>query len=397
MGVRIAHVLSGMASGGIEHWLANLAFESRRSRGESVEFEFITLLAEGGVVADILSANGFRVRHIPFSWRTPAATALSLIRLFNSRRYDAVDCHADYLAGFVNFCAMLAGVPCRIAHVHSTRFAFADPARELRYRAGLLLRVLCLRCSNAVVGCSRDSLWAFLGSPAACRGIPAGAKTRVIHCGVPLDRFRACLDAGPDVLREEAGLPPDSRVLIHVGRHAPEKNLGFLLEVFRMARERIEKLRLVFVGEGEDTAGLRLRARSMGIIDHVRFLGFHANVARLLRTASAFVFPSINEGLPVALVEAQAAGLPCLVSDTVTDECDIVSELVVRLPLSSPDAWVRAIERRLERTPGVTPRAALDLVDGSSFNIEYSYREHMDLYLNANPLRTRRDRADAEK
>ena len=86
------------------------------------------------------------------------------------------------------------------------------------------------------------------------------------------------------------------------------------------------------------------KAQELGIAEHVRFLGVRSDVADLMQTMDVFVFPSLYEGLPVTMVEAQASGLPCIISDKVPSECILTEGLVNIMPLSaSPEAWAEKI------------------------------------------------------
>ena len=101
---------------------------------------------------------------------------------------------------------------------------------------------------------------------------------------------------------------------------------------------------LLLVGGGEDMPKMQAKARELGIADHVRFLGVRSDVADLMQAMDVFAFPSLYEGLPVTMVEAQAAGLPCIISDKVPPECILTEGLVDVMPLSAgTEAWADAI------------------------------------------------------
>lgn len=103
---------------------------------------------------------------------------------------------------------------------------------------------------------------------------------------------------------------------------------------------------------------IQSKAQELGIADHIRFLGVRSDVADIMQAMDVFVFPSLYEGLPVTMVEAQASGLPCLISDKVPSECILTKGLVEVVPLSeTADVWAEKIldsrntprtDRRLE-------------------------------------------------
>ena len=110
---------------------------------------------------------------------------------------------------------------------------------------------------------------------------------------------------------------------------------------------------VLLVGGGEDLPKIQAKAQTLGIAENIRFLGVRSDVADLMQAMDVFVFPSLYEGLPVTMVEAQASGLPCLISDKVPEECIITEGLVDVMPLSaSADAWAEKVleKRKCPRT-----------------------------------------------
>ena len=125
-----------------------------------------------------------------------------------------------------------------------------------------------------------------------------------------------------------------------------KKNHLFLLEIFRHVVELYEDAVLVLVGGGTLEDEIRGRVASLGLSQNVIFVGSRSDVSKYYQAFDAFAFPSLFEGLPTVLVEAQASGLPCLVSDTITDECDFGGVLVKRLSLEdSPRVWADELVR----------------------------------------------------
>ena len=136
----------------------------------------------------------------------------------------------------------------------------------------------------------------------------------------------------------------DDLVIGHVGRFNPQKNHPFLLSIFAALLKKEPTAPLLLVGGGEDMPKIQAKARELGIADHVRFLGVRSDVADLMQAMDVFAFPSLYEGLPVTMVEAQVAGLPCIISDKVPPECILTEGLVDVMPLSAgAEAWADAI------------------------------------------------------
>lgn len=178
----------------------------------------------------------------------------------------------------------------------------------------------------------------------------AHKDVRLIHNGVDLAVFH--FDAeGRRKIRREFGLTEEP-VVGHVGRFHKQKNHRYLLEVFRNIRRRRPDAKLLLVGVGELEAAVREWVRELDLEEAVIFAGQRFDIPQLLSAMDVFVFPSLHEGMPNTVIEAQATGLPCVIADTITPEADITG-LVSYLPLTeSKDVWadtalsVAAQERR---------------------------------------------------
>ena len=166
----------------------------------------------------------------------------------------------------------------------------------------------------------------------------------------------------------------------HVGRFNQPKNHPFLLNIFAALLKKEPNAVLLLVGGGEDMPKIQAKAEALGIAEHVRFLGIRSDVAGLMQAMDVFVFPSLYEGLPVTMVEAQAAGLPCIISDKVPPECILTEGLVDIMTLSaSPEAWAEKIlaKRAIPRTDRRAEIAA------HGFDITTEAVKLQEFYLNA--------------
>ena len=151
-------------------------------------------------------------------------------------------------------------------------------------------------------------------------------------------------------LRSELNLE-DSFVIGNVGRFETPKNHPFLIDIFSEVKKIIPHAKLMLIGIGTHEEMIKEKARQMGISDDVLFMGLRSDVCRLHQAMDAFVFPSLYEGMPLALVEAQAASLPCFVSDTVSKDVK-VTDLVQFISLKDPaGAWAKQIADAMQNAP----------------------------------------------
>jgi glycosyltransferase involved in cell wall biosynthesis len=190
-----------------------------------------------------------------------------------------------------------------------------------------------------------------------------------MYCGHDFTPFLC--DPDKAAVRRELGLSPDAFVIGHVGRFDSVKNHDFLLQIaFELTRKRAG-VKLLLIGEGDLRESIRKLATSLRLGDAVVFAGSRADVPRLLMGAmNVFVFPSFHEALSLACVEAQAAGLPLVVSDTLPPELDVVPGAVTRLSLSAaPNIWADTCIAA-ESKPRLPKRESLAILQHSAFTIE---------------------------
>jgi glycosyltransferase EpsF len=372
--MRICHVVSTLDIGGIERWLLNSSRQMKQMYPAEFDIHVVVLLGKCGSMNRDFAAIGCRIHEVEFSFRELSRSMSVLRGVFAEGRFDVVHSHLDYLGGVVLPIAKGAGCGMAINHVHNTRFAFDTRRHPFRWAVGRVLRRRCLRAADLHLGCSRAALDAFI------RGTPCCGPGTVYYCATPLDSQRPLGHGVSRAARDAMGVGEDAHLVTYVGRHTKEKNLFFLLEVFEALLHRDPSAVLAVAGSGPLSAELKKTAVDKGIAGRVKFIGMTDEVARLLWATDLFVLPSLYEGLPVSVVEAQAAGVPCLIADHVTAEVEIVPGLVSRLPLSSgPEAWAEMVERMLNAAPP-DRTAALAMVERSPFNLSRGTELLADIY-----------------
>jgi glycosyltransferase involved in cell wall biosynthesis len=243
------------------------------------------------------------------------------VRLLKRQRYDVVHSNVLLTSGFILALAAAAGVPIRIAHLHSTGDGRPTTIRRRIQRR--VLRGLIDRYATNVVACGEGTMEAVWGA-----GWGKDSRCRIIYCGLDPDVFDRNVDRTR--ARAQLGIPPGAPVFLHIGRESPEKNHGRLVRIFAQIRDIAPDAWLVLVGAGTDQAdGVTARtARECGIRDQILGLGVRHDVPVLLKAADALLLPSLFEGLPTVVLEACAAGVPALASDLPG-----VREIATRFPM----------------------------------------------------------------
>lgn len=316
---RILQVVTYMGRGGIETMLMNYYRHMDRSR---LQFDFLVHRSFRADFDDEIEALGGRIHRLPPMGSRHYWKALG--DFFRTHPYQVVHCHLNYKSGLVLAAAKRAGVPVRVAHAHT---AGMDPGFSGLVRR--LLRPLIPRTATHDLACSAAAGNALFGDrPYGL--IPNALDAAALRFNPQIrDRTRKALNLG------------GAYTLIHVGRFSREKNHAFVLDAFAQVRKREPGAVLLLVGDGPLRPELERRAAAFQA-GAVRFLGIRADIPDLLQAGDIFVFPSVFEGLGIALIEAQAAGLPCIKSDSVPAE-SMVTDLVRSLPTVDPQVWADAI------------------------------------------------------
>ncbi len=366
---RVLHVVRAMDRAGVENWLMNVLRRVDRGR---VEMDFLVHTRNAGVHDSEIADRGARlVRCTSPLWSPSYPLRIGRI-LHRFGPYDAIHSHVHHFSGYLVALARRSQVPIRIAHSHSDTTRLDAGAGRLR--AGYLnrMRRLVRRDATRLVAVSQRAAHSLFGE-----GWASDPRSLVMHCGIDPTPFRQIPSLSP---RAAWNLADDDFVVGHVGRFDTPKNHQFLVEIFAAILRARPQARLVLVGDGALREAIEARVRSQNIAGRTVFTGAQDNVAQLLRAMDVCVFPSLHEGLPLSVVEAQAAGVPCVLSDGITDEADAVPGLVHRVSLSQPAARWAAVVLAANRIPAPNKRESLRLIEESSFNIARSMEQLYALY-----------------
>lgn len=348
-GIRVLQVIGSMNRAGAETIVMNLMRAIDRDR---VQFDFLVHTSRHCDYDDEIESLGGRIFRVP------------RYKVVNGAPYRAA-CHKllaehpewSVVHGHIGSCSAIYLDEARragcatVVHSHRDSPKSKDLKTVVRRAAyGTLIRRV-PDIADEFLACGYRA-----GVDRFGVGVAAGPHFHVMRNGIDAARY-ACDEEGH--VRAKRALGYGNIPLVgDVARLVPEKNHAFLLQVFAKSLDRHPHTRLVLAGRGPQEEAIRDQARGLGIQDSVDFLGVRDDVPEVLKALDAFVFPSQLEGLGMAVVEAQAAGVPCIVSTAVPQEA-IVTELVQRIPLEEGvDAWAERLDGVLDAPVRRTPHDA---------------------------------------
>lgn len=324
--IRILQVVTHMNRGGLETMLMNYYRHMDRSR---VQFDFLTHRGYDGDYGAEIRQLGGKLYHMPVLNPFSLSYRKTLGEFFDDHpEYKIVHVHQDCLSGVILHVAKEHGVTVRIAHSHG-----ANQIRDIKYPIKLVYRHFIARYATKLMACGDDAgKWMFCGAP-----------FEILSNAIPSADYS--FDGGRKrIQREKWGIQPYELLVGHVGSFTIPKNHLFLLDIFQEIRKRTPA-KLMIVGEGSQRTAIQDKIRKLGLEDDVIMTGLRSDVANLLQAMDVFVFPSLYEGLPVTLVEVQASGLPCLISDKVPIECKMTGAVQQISLNKAPEIWAeRAME-----------------------------------------------------
>lgn len=372
--LRILHVVGRLNPGGVETYLVHLL---RNRNPHLLAVDILVHAKDPGALEAEAGRLGARILRCPAPQR-PVRYAQRFLRLVASGGpYTAVHSHVHHYSGFVLFLAAIAGVRVRVAHSHSDTSRLEVGATLPRRAYLRLMRALIRQFATHSLAVSQRAAEALYGEDSLTPSI-------FLPCAIDLAPYASPVDS--PAVRHELGLRTEHFVVGHVGRFDPAKNHRFIVDVAVHLQPLVSDARFLLIGDGPLEEEVRSHAAASGVSERFIFCGRRDDVARLLLGAvDVILHPSLWEGLPVSLLEAQAAGLPILASENIDRAVDVVPGLIHWLPLEAgPRTWALQLAAlSANRTVAQQTRVhALATLKRSRFNIGNNIEQLMAIYAN---------------
>lgn len=347
--------------GGMESYVMNIY---RNCDREKLQFDFVTFCDKEVAYSDEITSLGGRVFHIPRKKQSVKEHYGMMKKIFENTPYEAVyfQFNMKPLSLDLFRYAKKYGVKKRIIHSHNT----TEPKMSVKDRIREKLADMKLdKYVNYRFACSYDAgKWMF-----------GNRDYKVIPNCVNCDDFKYDTDRR-NAKRRELGLE-NKYVIGTVGRLQPAKNPEYIIDIVNALAKRDKDVMLLHIGDGELKGSIDNKVKSLNLQDNVRLLGQRSDISDLMNVMDTFILPSLHEGFPIVLVEAQATGLRCYVADNITRDCNITGN-VKYLPIDvTPEVWAETIaqDKDIER------RDMSDIVRKKGYDIKTMAEEMEKLFL----------------
>lgn len=328
---KVLHVIGGLSIGGAETMVMNFW---RFIDKEKFKFDFLVFGDNVGEFEKEAKCLGANIIHI----EEPSKGYMQFLRnlrnvFIDHGPYDIVHSHTLLNSGFVLKVAKESCINRRIVHSHSTRNRVQENLLTRVYE--ILMKSLISKYATDYIACG-DKAGEYLYGKRKFHDIGI-----VLNNSIETDRFQFNPETR-DKTRVNLGVN-DKLVIGNIGRFHPVKNLNFLIDVFSSVNLLVNNSVLLLVGDGMEKSNIIEKVKKYGLSDKVIFLGMRTDIPEIMQAIDVFVMTSFFEGLPVVLVEAQAASLPCVVSERITKELNLTSFVSYVDLNKSPDYWAKEI------------------------------------------------------
>lgn len=366
--VNILHVLSRFEAGGIEKWL--LDFHKVQSSKAKIRHNFLCISGKVGVWDDLIDSP---IYHAPNLASGKIAFFWNLFKFARQRKndFDLIHLHLYKFSSLISMAFWLCGMRNIVAHAHNDKRVLSNGksvlGRVIASVYNLVTKLLFKISTRCCVAASQGAADDVFGS--MCE-----EKTKIIYCGIRLVNLKS--DSDNSSYMEEFG-GEDIIPFFNVASLTEQKNQKFLIDVFERVMLEDQRVRLFIVGDGPLRSDINLLIKSKGLTNKVFLLGNRSDVLSLLQNFSkAFVFPSLYEGLGLALVEAQYCGNLCFISDGIPEEAIVEPDLICRLPLDV-GLWSKTLVHYLDKIKQGSPVVRPE----NHFSINVSANNFHHLYL----------------
>lgn len=349
--------------GGIETYLLKLTKNIDRTK---FQFDFLILGSDKPCFYEELKELGCRFHFVTDRRKNPIANYKEISTLLDNSHYDIVHCNLNSLSYITP--ALLAAQKKIPTIVHS-RNAGIPTSRVSRILHRINSKRLLKTKIKKLAVSNLAGEWMFEDD----------SEFLVINNGIDVQKYKYN-ESDRELIRNEFNIDKSEKLLIHTGAFREQKNHDFLIDIFNKVYKENQNTKLMLVGSGNLENDIKAKIKRLNLNDSVIFTGNRDDIPSLLSAADFFIFPSLYEGFPNSVIEAETSGLPCIISDSITKEV-VINNNCFQLSLDkSAEYWAGKIVNILEK--GITFRdKASEKVNSTGFSVGNEVKKIEQLYL----------------
>jgi glycosyltransferase EpsF len=329
--LEILHCFGIMHRAGAETMLMNLYRNIDRSK---YHFHFLVHSPEKGDYDDEIKSLGGKIYHTSSLGEVGIIKYIILFKKIISKmpKIDIIHIHMDWQCGYIALAAHLSGIKNIVVHSHT--HGINKPSKKKQFA---------VMCSKKLI--SRFAKERFACSKEAALYLYEMKNYQIIHNAIDFSYFKKLNETGRRRTRSELGIVENEKLLCHIGRLSDNKNQLFLLRLLNELIKVDKRYKLILIGRGEEYhTKITKLIDDYNLENHVQLLGVQEDIPKYLNASDVFLFPSKREGFGMVAVEAQLAGLPCIISDSVPRTVDLGLGLGQFIDLDDFNGWIQAIQ-----------------------------------------------------
>lgn len=292
----------------------------------------------------------------------------SIPKYFNSLKkickgYDIIHVHANSATSVIELlAAKSAGIQKRIHHNHTSKTQHPILNK--------ILRPLFLLSYTDAIACSKEAgEWLF-----------GTGNYKILPNAITIDKFKFSPERRK-IIRKEFGIKDDDFIVGHIGKFMDAKNHYFLIKVFSIYHSRNPKSKLLIIGDGDWRPKIEKWIAESGCSNSIILAGLRSDINMVVQAFDIFVFPSIYEGLPLSVLEAQASGLPCIISSNVSPAVNIGQDVIMKDLTDGEESWAEEIEQLNQScSRSIRSESNMSLLTKAHFNIKNEAKELINIY-----------------
>lgn len=365
--IRILQVIAGMNAGGMETMIMNYYRNIDRNK---IQFDFLITAKEKCFYEDEINKLGGNIYRITARNINLLKNRKELKEFFKKNKYEIVEFHQGITYYYPLKMAKKYGVKTRIIHNHGIDRVFLKKYKiyneifAKRRISGLATNYF--SCSEEV----NDQLFS--------NKILKNNNIEIVPNAIDIEKYRYNYTVR-EKIRKELNIEENTKVYGHIGTFTYPKNHKFLIEIFANISQKEKKSKLILIGNGALKSDIKREVEEKGLQEKVTFLGTRKDIDKLLSAIDCFLFPSIFEGIPLTLIEAQSNGVPVIMSDTISEKV-LINSNCKRISLEDKEKWIEE-SIKIKKENEIDRIKKNENMAQTNFNIRIQAKKLQEIYL----------------